>query len=776
MNENPFVGPRSFERQDANHFFGREREANIIVDLMIAERIVLLYSPSGAGKTSLLQAAVIPRLEQNFFQVLPIIRVNTSLPGSSSGNRYLISAMLSLEEGVQKQARLGLDQINAMTLQDYLARYKERLKVSGSESNNGGEERWDEVLIFDQFEEILTLDPAGVEEKALFFQEVGAALADTQRWALFAMREEFEPGLDPFKNFLPTRFRTRYRLELLGEVAAKQAIQLTSQASGVRCTDEAAACIVDDLRRISLQLPDGSREQRLGPVIEPVQLQVVCRRLWADLPEGQSEITSEAITSLQDVDTALAGYYADQVQQVAGTSTIPERLIRRWFEQELITDFGMRGQVLKEPGSSAGLDNRAINLLIDSHIVRAEHRLEATWFELAHDRLIGPIKKDNAIWHEANLSLLQRQAELWDQQQRPEGLLLRGKALQEAEAWATTHPEDVTPTETLFLAQSLKARVRARREARQNGLIRILALTLAIAAIGIGAVAHRLWVNARPWGRLTNLSTGRVHQLSGDATVIGRNMEGIKMQVNLLYRTVSRLHLRIQRDRKTIDMRSLMGSSVNGNWLTYGETKTLENGDILTLSGTAAFRFQPITYKPWQVWPAFVPSGVPLEGWGLLIDDDHRKVYALNRDRYYLTLARDGRLIPSATKPVDRPTLAVIQVERNAEMLVAETPEGKQETFYQSSITDLDDGRPLFAEIKTGSTYTYHKCDLPPSQPITMIQWKMLPRCVELSGRKDISEDDLSEASITNVIFVSGTKKPLRFHLLPAFKGLEPPP
>jgi hypothetical protein len=57
-----------------------------------------------------------------------------------------------------------------------------------------------------------------------------------------------------------------------------------------------------------------------------------------------------------------------------------------------------------------------------------------------------------------------------------------------------------------------------------------------------------------------------------------------------------------------------------------------------------------------------------------------------------------------------------------------------------------------------------------------MIQWKMLPRCVELSGRKDISEDDLSEASITNVIFVSGTKKPLRFHLLPAFKGLEPPP
>ncbi|MFO0015141.1 MAG: FHA domain-containing protein [Synechococcaceae cyanobacterium] len=776
MNQNPFVGPRSFERQDANNFFGRQREVNIIVDLMIAERIVLLYSPSGAGKTSLLQAAVIPQLEQNFFQVLPIIRVNTSLPGSSSGNRYLTSAMLSLEEGVPKEARLGLDQINAMTLQEYLAHYKERLKVPGSETNTDGEERWDEVLIFDQFEEILTLDPAGVEEKILFFRDVGAALTDPHRWALFAMREEFEPGLDPFKYLLPTRFRTRYRLELLGEVAAKQAIQLPSQAAGVRCTDEAAASIVDDLRRISVQLPDGSREQRLGQVVEPVQLQVVCRRLWADLPEGQSEITSEAITSLQDVDTALAGYYAEQVQQVAATITIPERLIRRWFEQELITEFGLRGQVLKEPGSSAGLDNRAINLLIDSHIVRAEHRLEATWFELAHDRLIGPIKKDNGIWHEAHLSLLQRQAELWDQQQRPEGLLLREEALQVAEAWAITHPEDVTATETLFLDQSLMARVRARRAARQNRLIRILALTLALAAIGIGAVAHRLWVKARPWGTLTNLSSGRVHKLSGDAAMIGRNTEGITNQVNLLYLSVSRLHLRIQRDHKTIDLRSLQGSSVNGEWLRYGETRPLEPGDILTLAGTAAFRFKPIAYNPWQVWPAFVPSGKPSEGWGLLIDDVHREVHPLSRDRYYLSVGRDGRLTPSATKPTDRATLAVIQVERNAGMFVEETPEGNTETFYPFSIMDLDDGRPLFAVMKTGSTYTYLRCLLPPGQPFTSIQWKTLPGCKKLAGRGDFSEDDIPEVSIMNVSFVSGNEKSLRFQLLPALKGLEATP
>lgn len=773
MKQNPFVGPRSFERQDVNHFFGRKRETNIIVDLMIAERIVLLYSPSGAGKTSLLQAAVIPQLEQNFFQVLPIIRVNTTLPDNSSGNRYLISAMLSLEEGVSKEARLTLDQVSGMTLQDYLAQYKERLKLSDAETTTNTEKRWDEVLIFDQFEEILTLDPAAVEERILFFRDVGAALSETNRWALFAMREEFEPGLDPFKDYLPTRLRTRYRLEFLDEVAAKQAIQLPSQAAGVRCTDQAAASIVDDLRRISVQLPDGSREQRLGPVVEPVQLQVVCRRLWASLPDGQSEIGSQAITSLQDVDTALAGYYAEQVQQVAATSTIPERLIRRWFEQELITEFSMRGQVLMTPNKSAGLDNRAINLLINSHIVRAEHRLDATWFELAHDRLIGPIKKNNGIWHDAHLSLLQRQAELWNQQQRPEGLLLREDALKEAETWATTHPEDVTATEKLLLDQSLIARVRAQREERQNKLIRVLAVTLAFVAVGIGIVAHRLWVKARPWGALTNLSTGRVHKLSGDVATIGRNDfdKGVTTnQVNLLPKSISRLHLRIQQDFKTVDMRSRYGSRVNGIWLPYGETSKLKPGDILTLAGTAAFSFQPISYKPWQLWPTYVASGKPSQGWGLLIDDDYRQVHPLREDLYYLNLGRDGRINLSVTKPADEPTIALIRA-------FEQTSDGQEEPVHQFWIFDVDDGRPLFAEMKTGSTYTYHSCLLPPGQFIISIQWKTLSQCEKIRDSNDESEeDDILEVPTTHVSFVSGNEKPLRFHILPALKGLEAAP
>ena len=58
---NPYVGPRAF--QTGEKLYGRDHELRDLLDLLIAERIVLLYSPSGAGKSSLIQAGLIPHLQ-----------------------------------------------------------------------------------------------------------------------------------------------------------------------------------------------------------------------------------------------------------------------------------------------------------------------------------------------------------------------------------------------------------------------------------------------------------------------------------------------------------------------------------------------------------------------------------------------------------------------------------------------------------------------------------------------------------------------------------------
>ncbi len=60
-----------------------------------------------------------------------------------------------------------------------------------------------EVLIFDQFEEVLTVDPTDQEAKGQLFAQVGEALRDRRRWALFAMREDHVAGLDPYLRRSP---------------------------------------------------------------------------------------------------------------------------------------------------------------------------------------------------------------------------------------------------------------------------------------------------------------------------------------------------------------------------------------------------------------------------------------------------------------------------------------------------------------------------------------------------------------------------------------------
>jgi putative ribosome biogenesis GTPase RsgA len=62
---NPYVGPRPFEVGEP--LFGRDREVQRAPRTRLSgERIVLLHSPSGAGKSSLIQAGLIPRLRERF--------------------------------------------------------------------------------------------------------------------------------------------------------------------------------------------------------------------------------------------------------------------------------------------------------------------------------------------------------------------------------------------------------------------------------------------------------------------------------------------------------------------------------------------------------------------------------------------------------------------------------------------------------------------------------------------------------------------------------------
>jgi hypothetical protein len=77
---------------------------------------------------------------------------------------------------------------------------------------------------------------------------------------------------------------------------------------------------------------------------------------------------------------------------------LAEMVTRNWFDQTLITPSGVRDQLLMAAGSSGGLENWRIDHLENAHLVRKDRRRGRTWIELAHDRLVAPVRRNNADW------------------------------------------------------------------------------------------------------------------------------------------------------------------------------------------------------------------------------------------------------------------------------------------------------------------------------------------------------------------------------------------
>ncbi len=509
--ENPFVGPRPFEIGE--RLWGRDREIRALDDLLSARRIVLLCSPSGAGKSSLVQAGLVPRLKGSFDVWGPTrVRQEANVEGA---NRYALSAVRGFEEGIPDTLRRPPRVLAAQTLVEYVGARPRRRSAPPNL-----------LLIFDQFEEILTVDPPAVEARREFFDQLGALLRLPRVWALLVLREEFLVALDPYAEQVPTHLRNRLRLDLLGLDQAREAMVNPARAAGREFV--AAEELIHDLATMKVQQPDGSFVERTGRHVEPVQLQVVCRRLWDAMPAAARSIESSDLERFGNVDQALAGYYADAVGRIGGGVAARVRAIRDWLGEKLITADGIRGQVRRGVGDSEGLANELVDALLDTHLVRAEKRAGATWYELAHDRLIEPVRESNAAWRAEHLSEVQQRAQLWERQGRPPGLLLTDASLAAAERWAA-EAAVVTADERRFLEESRRAHAVAERERRQARFIRRLAVVSSV----VGALALVAGLVAGVQWRRSEAQTRKARDLARASVAASLLAEGRTLEANL---------------------------------------------------------------------------------------------------------------------------------------------------------------------------------------------------------------------------------------------------
>ena len=302
------------------------------------------------------------------------------------------------------------------------------------------------------------------------------------------MREDFIAQLDPYLALIPKRLGSRYRLDLLGAEAAQAAARRPAEEAGVDFTPEAAARLVDDLRRVRVQRGTTVSDE-LGPYVEPVQLQVVCRQLWATLPADATAIETGDVAAVGNVDDALADFYVELVKAVAASTGVTERALRAWFDERLITEQGFRTQVHEGPGDGAGPE--VLRELEDAHLIRADRRRGTDWYELAHDRLVAPIRASNEAWQKVNLSPLQLEAQLWEDNDR-KGHLMTGEALAAAETWAANHVHELLAVDRDYLDACRAEHVRAERErraSRRNKVLAVVASVVGVLALVVGALA-----------------------------------------------------------------------------------------------------------------------------------------------------------------------------------------------------------------------------------------------------------------------------------------------
>ncbi|MEO1314403.1 MAG: hypothetical protein AAFV27_11070 [Pseudomonadota bacterium] len=402
-----FPGVRPFE-DTADHrslFHGRDNEKYELFQFVLAERIVLLFSRSGLGKSSLINAGLLEQLRQEgHFPI--VVRVS----GAATPQEALLEGF---EGAVREAEELGLE--CEPEPKDWDRRSLWHLFKSVELWRD--DELLSPVLIIDQFEELFTLHD--VAARKAFIDELAHLVRGTRPRSVsqdaephyssrapdvkvvLAFREDFYANIQELRDQVPAVYKAPFRLGPLTREKALQAITKPAVFPGARFRTQpfewdptALEEVLDFLGEQQL----GEGKTIVGQEIEPFQLQLICQHV-EDLVATQNidVITPETLGGRDALRAVLANFYTDTLGRIC--AAFPEQLdlrekLERLCEDGLMTPRGRR--LLREESTIQHEDGVGIDVLskmVELRLVRKEPRIGDNYYELTHDTLIEPIRQ-----------------------------------------------------------------------------------------------------------------------------------------------------------------------------------------------------------------------------------------------------------------------------------------------------------------------------------------------------------------------------------------------
>jgi transcriptional regulator with XRE-family HTH domain len=430
----PYPGLRAFQRREAAVFFGREAEVECATARLAVSRFVAVVGASGSGKTSFVQAGLLPALGA----ATPDARITIVTPG-----------------------RRPLDALAAAL-------------VDGCDAGR--------VIVVDQLEELFThCDHEG--ERASFVEAMLAAWrpAASAVTLIVALRSSACHRVDAYPELAAAVAAGQTLIGPLNTGDLHRAIELPAAASGLLLQPGLTETILEDLAGQPGALPlmahalceTWKRRRRVALTITGYHeaggargvITYAAERTLRDMPAEDLPVARGILLRLTDVREGAqpSGLRVERCELTAVSRPAPatERVLDALAAGRLVT-------------------------LDDSMVALAHGQLMRYW-----PRLRGWIEVDRAqLLIHGRLGLAARE---WADLGEEGGALLRGSRLAAACDWAREHGDGLSPLEQRFLAASVtgeRGEHRAARERAHHLRARAAGMTLlATIVAGLGAWA-----------------------------------------------------------------------------------------------------------------------------------------------------------------------------------------------------------------------------------------------------------------------------------------------
>lgn len=404
-----YPGTQPFSIEQKGQFFGRQSDIEALMRAVELRPTVTLFGRSGQGKSSIVNAGLLPGLEH--MHVLPM-SVRFGHHTGTEGIQPITQLIRALPESADSTSFLSrlapgeasLWQLAKQVQVDHLMKGKPAPVL---------------LFVFDQFEELFSYP---LEQQAHFSTALASLLNDAmprdfqrqvdkqavslseEEWealqrplkvkALFSIRSDRLSLLEGITRYLPTVFQYRYELNPLTEIQARKAISepaalTTSFVSQPFSYSETA------LDQMIDYLSQGGTQ-----AIEAFQLQLICQHLEEQIlrqapknrdgrgrPRWQSNDLPDFKVLLSDYyEQALARLGSEERQETA-RKLIEEGLILAEEERRLTVDAGQLKRTYQA-------DDELLEELVQIRLLRAEPNPQGGFsYELSHDAFIAPVSQ-----------------------------------------------------------------------------------------------------------------------------------------------------------------------------------------------------------------------------------------------------------------------------------------------------------------------------------------------------------------------------------------------